>query len=105
MWCPPFVNPWLGSQYLRVPTSDVLSTGLSMSVDMLVGSDYYWELVTGSICRGVSKPVAIHTKLGWVWSGPSSNEDPGQCAMTLNVTHVLHVDSCPIEPQTLEDQL
>ena len=90
---------------LGLELADVQSTGLSMSVDMLVGSDYYWELVTGSICRGVSGPVAIHTKLGWVLSGPSSHEDPGQCAMNLNVTHVLHVDSCPIEPQTLEDQL
>ena len=25
--------------------------------------------------------------------------------MNLNVTHVLHADTCPIEPQTLEDQL
>ena len=90
---------------LGLELADVQSTGLSMSVDMLVGSDYYWELVTGSICRGVSGPVAIHTKLGWVLSGPSSHEDPGQCAMNLNVTHVLHVDSCQMEPQTLEEQL
>ena len=77
---------------LGLELADVQSTGLSMSVDMLVGSDYYWELVTGSICREVSGPVAIHTKLGWVLSGPSSHEDPGQCAMNLNVTHILHVD-------------
>ena len=53
----------------------VQSTGSSMSMDMLVGSDYYWELVTGSICRGVSGPVAMPPKLGWVWSSPSSHED------------------------------
>ena len=34
----------------------------SLEVDILVGSDYYWDLVTG-ISRGSSGPAAIHTKL------------------------------------------
>ena len=93
------------SHLLGLELADVPNAETSMSVDMLVGSDYYWELVTGSVCRGVSGPVAIHTKLGWVLSGPSSHDEPGQCAMNLNVTHVLHADTCSIEPQTLEDQL
>ena len=46
-----------------------------MPIDILIGSDYYWQLVTGSICRGTSGPVAVHTKLGWVLSGPSSLDD------------------------------
>ncbi len=41
-----------------------------MEVDLLVGSDYYWELATGRICRGNDGPVAVETKLGWVLSGP-----------------------------------
>ena len=40
-------------------------------VDVLIGSDYYWELVTGSVCRSERGPTAIHTKLGWVLSGPT----------------------------------
>lgn len=41
-----------------------------LEVDILIGSDYYWELTTGKTCRGESGPVAIHTRLGWVLSGP-----------------------------------
>ena len=41
-----------------------------MDVDMLIGADYYWELTTVWINRGESGPVAIHTKVGWVLSGP-----------------------------------
>jgi len=44
----------------------------SLEVDMLVGSDFYWDLVTGGVSRGIQGPVAIHTKLSWVLSGPVS---------------------------------
>ncbi len=37
-----------------------------MEVDMLIGSNYYWDLTTGETCRGESGPVTIRTKLGWV---------------------------------------
>ena len=85
--------------------ADSSSTGSSMPVDVLIGSDYYWQLVTGSICRGASGPIAIHTKLGWVLSGPSSHDEPDQCAMNLSVTHVLHAETHSVEPCALDDQL
>ena len=34
-----------------------------LEVDILVGSDYYCDLVTGGVSRGSSGPTAIHTKL------------------------------------------
>ena len=37
-------------------------TGLQ--VDMLIGSDYYWDLVTRSICKIEGGPIAVYTKLG-----------------------------------------
>ena len=76
-----------------------------MPIDMLIGSDYYWQLVTGSICRGSSGPVAVHTKLGWVLSGPSSLGDHTQCSMNLSVTHVLHSETHSTEYCTLDEQL
>ena len=86
--------------------ADSSSGGPSMSVDILIGSDYYWHLVTGDICRGVSGPVAVHTKLGWVLSGPTSQNtsDPELSVTNLSV-HVLHAESQPVEPSKLEDQL
>ena len=51
---------------LGLQLADSSDTALNMPIDMLIGSDYYWQLVTGSICRGTSGPIAVHTKLGWV---------------------------------------
>ena len=33
---------------------------------MLIGSDFYWDFVTGETIRGQGGSVAINTKLGWV---------------------------------------
>ena len=40
-------------------------------VEILVGSDHYWKIVTGNTKKGESGPTAIQTKLGWVLSGPT----------------------------------
>ena len=39
-------------------------------IDILIGSDHYWEVVTGEIVRDASGPVAISSKFGWILSGP-----------------------------------
>ena len=42
-----------------------------LEVDVLIGSDLYWSLVTGGVRRGRSGPTAIHTKVAWmgpVWT-------------------------------------
>ena len=69
-------------------------------IDILVGSDYYWSLVTGRIQRGQSGPVAIETKVGWVLSGPATLVG-GQDHPTTLVTHTLHVNCL----KRLESQL
>ena len=48
-------------------------------IDILIGSDHYWEIVTGETIRGNSGPMAINSKFGWLLSAPtnfscSSNE-------------------------------
>ena len=58
------------------------------------------------VCRGANGPTAVHTKLGWVLSGPSSHSDPNQCTVNLSVTHVLHAETISEDPTcTLNDQL
>ena len=42
------------------------SDGSPIEVDLLIGSDYYWQLTTGEVRRGNDGPVAVGTKLGWV---------------------------------------
>ncbi|KRY15239.1 hypothetical protein T12_9011 [Trichinella patagoniensis] len=38
-------------------------------VDVLVGIDYYYELVTGRIRRATDESVAMETRLGWITCG------------------------------------
>lgn len=37
-----------------------------MEVNLLVGSDYYWRLMTGDIRRGADEPVAMYSRFRWV---------------------------------------
>ena len=94
---------------LGLELADSPDTASNTPIDMLIGSVYYRQLVTGSICRGTSGPVAVHTKLGWVLSGPSSLDEHDQCSMNLSVaqsvTHVLHSETHSVEQCTLDDQL
>jgi len=50
--------------------ADSSHLGDTLEVDMLIGSDYYWSFATGRVLRGRIGPTAIHTRLGWVLSGP-----------------------------------
>ena len=40
-------------------------------VDLLIGSDFYWDFVSGEMRRGDKGPVAAKTTLGWILSGPT----------------------------------
>lgn len=92
---------------LKLELADSADGSSYLPVDILVGCDYYWDLVTGSVCRGVQGPTAIHTKLGWVLSGPTqSSEAMVQSAACVVTTHLLRVDSQPIdESAQLSEQL
>jgi hypothetical protein len=43
-------------------------------IDVLIGSDYYWDIAGGEMIRGNSGPVAISSKFGWLLSGPTTEE-------------------------------
>ncbi|XP_003367224.1 zinc knuckle protein [Trichinella spiralis] len=43
--------------------------GTPLMVDVLVGIDYYYELVTGRIRRATGGSVAVETRLGWITCG------------------------------------
>ena len=44
------------------------------SIDILIGSDYYWDIVTGESIRGEFGPTAINSKFGWLLSGPTGEQ-------------------------------
>ena len=74
----------------------------SLQVDMLVGSDYYWSLVTGSVRKFKDGPTAVQTKLGWVLSGPTQIREAESYSVNLATTHVLMVKSTT---KSLKEQL
>ena len=72
--------------------ADWADKGSTLEVDILIGSDNYWDLVTGAVSKSTGGPTAIHTKLGWVLSGPVTVGNSNQCSMNLVTTHTLRVD-------------
>ena len=62
----------------------------SLEVDLLIGSDAYWSIVTGEVLKGTGGPAAIKTRLGWVLSGPA--ECAGFTMANLISTHTLRID-------------
>lgn len=43
------------------------------TVDILIGSDFYWDLVLGEINRQENRLVTMNSKFGWLISGPIKN--------------------------------
>ena len=72
-----------------------------LQLDLLIDSDYYWDFITGTILRGSDGPVAIDTRLGWVFSGQVSCPEE-ICSL---VTHTLHVSSTESELQSLSETM
>ena len=50
------------------------------TIDILIGADHYWDVVTGDVVKGESGPTAVSSKPGWLLSGriPKSveSQDP-----------------------------
>ena len=46
-------------------------------IDLLVGADQYFQIVSGDTIRGEGEnsPVAMSSKLGWLLAGPVSNSE------------------------------
>ena len=78
----------------------------TLNVDILIGSDYYWNLVTGHTIRGTQGPTAVHTKLGWVLSGPVRSGNLGnQQLNNLVTTHVLKCATGQVPHDGLKEEL
>ena len=89
----------------RLELADSSNGASAMEVDVLIGSDYYWEFATGKTSRGESGPIAIHTSLGWILSGPVPSTETGRSSVSLVTTHTLRVDTQQHEISNLDDTL
>ena len=44
-------------------------------IDILIGSDHYWSIVTGDLIAGEHGPVAVSSKFSWLLSGPTDSRN------------------------------
>lgn len=76
-----------------------------LEIDILIGSDYYWEFTTGKTCRGENGPIVIHTTLEWVLSGPVDSPEPPQSTEAVLTMHTMRVDSHMCDTECLDARL
>ena len=68
---------------------------------MLIGSDYYWEIMNGEVRCGTTGPVTISTKLGWVLSGPGPTLHSG---IETPVLSLIATQTVMAEPESLSNR-
>ena len=66
--------------------ADDFNDGNNDSIDILIGSDYYWNIVHGETIRCESGPIAISSKLGWLLSGPGGESVGNATVSNLVIT-------------------
>ena len=66
-----------------------------LSVDILIASDYYWDIIKNEVVRGESGPVAIKSKVGYILSGSFCN-----FAVPNSTAFVCHTLKCSSEIAT-----
>ena len=55
--------------------ADRLQSPENLDVDIIIGNDYYGQLITGKIIKTENEAlIAIESKFGWLLSGPVQNE-------------------------------
>ena len=79
--CAPLSQPSVPTHLLqKIPTSNLVSVpaGQNLKVDILIGMDVYWNLLSSDVCRLTSELVAHRSRLGWMLSGrlPTSGSQP-----------------------------
>ena len=75
-----------------------------LEVHILLGADYYWNIVSNESIRGyLGEPVATNSRLGWLLSGPSATGGAQHQSVNLSATHVLKIECAEIKP--LDEQV
>jgi len=72
--CLPLQVPIELDRYCHLEELDLADASTSEhssdNIDMLIKSDYYWDIVIGDLKRTGNEPVAVNSKFGWLLSGP-----------------------------------
>ena len=71
-------------QDLELADMSIAETG-QQDIDVPIGSDYYFDIVSGDVIRSNSGPVAVSSMFGWVLSGRTSAEESREKYATTNL--------------------
>ena len=76
----------------EVNNFNLIGDDYDSEISLLIGSDYYWNIVNGEIRRcNVEGLVAISSKIGWIFSGPVGLNEPSLITAANVTTHVMKV--------------
>ena len=70
--CSPLQVPMEIDRYPHLQDLDLADASPSehsSDAHMLIGSDYYWNVIIGDLKRSNNGPVAVSSKFGWLLSG------------------------------------
>ena len=82
----PSVDKHMLDSFRHLQLADDLPGG-EMTIDILIGQDMFWELISGEVVRGDKGIIAQRSVFGWVLSGSCGNPSTGGVAM-LNISNI-----------------
>ena len=78
------VNNYAHLQGLELADTSIVE-GSQQNIDVLIGSDFYFDVVSGDVVCGNSGPVALSSTFGWILSGHASVEESRDKFTTTNL--------------------
>ena len=88
-------------QLTQLDLADSASCTDDLEVDILIGWDYYWRIVTGNLIHSARGLTTLETAFGWVLSGLIRSLPCRPCHRSyvtqLNTSFALHVSHDPMQ--------
>ena len=73
------------------------------AIHMVIGEDYYYNIVQGDVHKGSAGPVAVSSKHGWLISGPVSYMN-NEISLCTNIVTSLVLDILPSESREVHEK-
>ena len=108
--CTPLGANFYVSDYPYLQDLDLANSPMDerQRIDVLIGSDHYWDFITGEVIPGKNGPVAMSSKFGWVLSGPTNVSVEGnesEILSNLIISGGGKFDDCNENPMKLPPNL
>ena len=86
---------------MNLKLADLNDGESELEVDSLIGTDFFWSVVTNKMITGEYGPVALNTSLGWVLSGKM----PGSKEVSTNSLHTTVMSTMIDQEHNLEESI